>query len=149
MPENRRHPRAILLRWGTGARVIFPLTKLGELALSGDLIFGESNFIVDLHLVEQPIGVALEDLGEMNSDIARRLPETVHDSAQGGLVNAQHSRQTVLPNARGVNPQLQVRVNVSIHGHAFALGFYQVQRSAGDAEEAVLAKLVCNPDAKP
>jgi hypothetical protein len=85
--------------------------------VNGDVVFGEGDFIVDLHFEEQPFRVALKDLCQMHADIAGRFAETVHDSAQGGFVDAEHSCQTVLPDARGVHPQFQVRVNVSIQCH--------------------------------
>ena len=67
----------------------------------------------------------------MNADIARGFPKAVHDSAQGCLVNAQHFSQTVLSDTRGVHPQLQIRIDVSIQGHGFALFFNELQRSEG------------------
>jgi hypothetical protein len=74
--------------------------------------------------------------------------KAVHDSAQGRFVDAQHSRQAVLPDARGVHPQLQVRINVSIQGHGFALVFYSACSVLWGAGEAVTAKHQCNPSAK-
>ena len=68
----------------------------------------------------------------MDSDIAGGFAEAVHDAAQRGFMNPQHARQTILPDASGVHPQLEVRVNVSIQAHVIALGFYGVAASCGE-----------------
>ena len=99
-----------------------------------ELILGEGNFIVDLHLVEKPVWVALQDFRQMDSDIAGGFAEAVHDAAQRGFMNSQHARQTILPDAGGVHPQLEVRVNVSIQAHVIALGFYGVAASCREQE---------------
>jgi hypothetical protein len=44
------------------------------------------------------------------------LAIAVDDPAQVRLVNAQHLGQAVLTHADGINPQLQIRINVSIWG---------------------------------
>jgi hypothetical protein len=75
----------------------------------------------------------------VQADIAGGFPEAVHDSAQGRLVNAQHFRQAVLSDARGVHPELQIRVDISIQGHGFALFSIEWQRSEG-TEELVLVR---------
>jgi hypothetical protein len=115
----------------------FPLPSSG-LLVNRDVIFGERDFVADLHLVEQPIGIALQNLREMNANIPGRLPEAVHDSAEGSLMDAQHSCQTVLPDARGVHPKFQVGINVSIQGHGFALVFCRVAASCGDQQRLLL-----------
>jgi hypothetical protein len=83
----------------------------------------------------------------MHADIARRLPEAIHDSAQRGFMYAQHPRQTVLPDACGVHPQFQVRVNVSIQGHDFALVFDWAAALA-ECDRGCYAKTQCNLSAK-
>ena len=95
--------------------------------MEGDLIIGECDLVADLHLVEKPIRVALENLGKMYADIARRLTETIHDPAQGCLVNAQHASKAVLANPGRVHAQLKVWIDVSIQGHSSALFFYGAQ----------------------
>ena len=94
-----------------------------------ELILSEGYFIVDLHLVEKPVWVALQDFRQMDSDIASGFAEAVHDAAQRGFMNSQHARQTILPDAGGVHLQFEVRVNVSIQAHVIALGFYGVAAS--------------------
>ena len=107
--------------------------------MNGSAVFRESNVVVHLHFVEQPIRIALKNLCEMNADIPSWLAESIHDSAQGRFVNAQHSCQAVLPDARGVHPQLQVRINVSIQGHSFALISCLASAHLWGAEEAANA----------
>ena len=109
--------------------------------MNSEMIVGEGYFVIDLHLVEQPVRVALQDFCEVNADIAGRLPESVHDSAQGGLVNAQHPRQAVLSDARGVHPKFQVGINVSIQGHGFALVLYWNAASYGGNQKLLLPEL--------
>ena len=95
-----------------------------DLLVDCDAIVSKGNFIADLHLVEQPVRIALQYLGQVNADVAGRLPEAIHNAAQGCFMNAKHACQTVLPDAGGVHPQLQIRVDVSIQGHGLALVFY-------------------------
>jgi hypothetical protein len=103
-----------------------------------DPIVSEGNVVADLHLVEQPVRIALQYLGKMHADIASGLTKAIHDSAQRGFVDAQHARQTVLPDASGVHPQLEVRVNVSIQGHDLSLGFCSAAALPWKAEMAVV-----------
>jgi len=109
-----------------------------ELSGKGYVRIGEGYFVVDLHFVEQPVWIALEDLREVNADVAGRLAKAVHDSAEGRFVDAQHSCQAVLPDARGVHPELQVRVNVSIQGHGLALVLYRIAASCGEQQRLSL-----------
>jgi hypothetical protein len=95
-----------------------------NLLVGCDAMVSESNVITDLHLVEQPVWIALQYLGQMDADVAGGLPEAIHDSAQGGFMNAQHSCQPVLSDAGRVHPQLQVWVDVSIQGHGRGLVSY-------------------------
>ena len=74
----------------------------------------------------------------MHPNIACWLTKAIHNPAEGCLVDAQHSCQTVLPDACGVHPQLQVRINVSIQGHGFALVFYRFAASCGDQNKLLL-----------
>jgi hypothetical protein len=100
----------------------FPLPN-ADLPVSGYVIVRESYLIAYLHLVEQPVGIALKDFREVHSNVAGRLAESVHDPAQGSFVNAKHFGQTVLPDACRVHPQLQIRVNISIQGQGVSLVF--------------------------
>ena len=118
---------------------VLPLPSV-DLLVNGKVVFDEGEFIVGLHFVEQPIWVALEDLREMHADVTGWFTETVHDSAQGSFVNAQHFRQAILPDAPGVHPQFQVRVNVSVQGHGFALVFYRVAASCEIQKRLFLRK---------
>jgi len=83
----------------------------------------------------------------MNADIARGFPKAVHDSAQGRLMDAQHLRQTILSDARGVHPQLQIWIDISIQGHGFALFSIEWQHSEG-SRRAGAVKGYCNRAAK-
>jgi hypothetical protein len=105
-----------------------------ELLVYGELIVSEGNVIADLHLVEKPIRIALQDFREVDTNVACGFAEAVHDAAQRGFMNPQHARQTILPDAGGVHPKLEVRVNVSIRAHVITLGFYGVAVSCGEQE---------------
>jgi len=74
--------------------------------VKSELIFLKRHFVRDLHLVKEPFWVALQNLSQLHSNTPCRLPESVHDPAQGGFMNAQHPGQTILTDARGVHPQL-------------------------------------------
>lgn len=112
-----------------------------------EVVVGEGDVVTHLHLVEQPIRVALQDFGEMHANVAGGLAKAVHDSAQRGFVNPQHSCQAILPDARGVHPQLEVRINVSIQSHSPTLFSMELPHPVG-AEEAVTTKVLCNIRAK-
>ena len=117
--------------------------------MNGYVIFVERDFVADLHLVEEPVRIALQNLREMDTDVARGLAKSVHDPAQGGFVNAQHSCQTVLPDARGVHPQLQVRVYVSIQGHGYALVFIWLQHPGKQKAQLLRStNAICLPNRK-
>ena len=141
-------PLRLQLKLPSRSKAAFPLPKV-DLLMNGHVVFGESYFVAHLHFVKEPIRIALENLGKMNSNVASRLAKSVHDSAQGGFVDAEHSCQTVLPDARGVHPQFQVRVNVSIQCHDdFAL--VCIGRSIlWTPEEAVSEKTLSNLCTKP
>jgi hypothetical protein len=106
--------------------------------VNGDVISYERDFIVNLHFVEEPVRVALKYLCEVHAEIASWFTKAVHDSAQGSLVNAQHSRQPVLTDARGIHAQLQIRVNVSIQSHSFALAFYEAAASCREQKRLLM-----------
>lgn len=78
---------------------------------------GECDLIVDLHFVEEPFRIALQDFRQVDANISGWLAESVHDAAEGSFVNAQHPSQTVLSNASGVHAKFQIRVDVSIQVH--------------------------------
>jgi len=46
-----------------------------------DVIVAERDVVAHLLLVELPIRVALQYLGEMYTNVARGLPKSIHDSA--------------------------------------------------------------------
>lgn len=112
-----------------------------------EVVVSEGDVVTHLHLVEQPIRVALQDFREVDANVAGRLAKAVHDSAQRGFMDPQHSCQAILPDAGGVHPQLEVRINVSIQGHSSALFSMELQHPVG-AEEAVTTKVLCNIRAK-
>jgi len=91
-----------------------------DLLVKREMAVCECDFIVNLHLVEQPVRIALQDLGKMHTNVAGGLAEAVHDAAQRSFVDAQHARQTVLPDAGGVHPQLQIGVYISVQGHGLS-----------------------------
>lgn len=101
------------------------------LLLDCELILSEGNFIADLHLVKKPFRITLQNLCEVDAEVTGGLAEAIHNAAQRRLMNAQHAGQTVLADAGGVHPQLQIRVNVSIQAHVFALGSMALQRPVG------------------
>jgi hypothetical protein len=113
-----------------------------------NVVIGEGDVVTDLHLVKQPIRIALQYLCKVHPDIPRWLSKTVHDPAKGSFMNAQHPRQTILSDARGVHPQLEVGVYVSIQCHSCALGFYSDAAFLWGTEEAVTTGDICNPHAK-
>jgi len=115
-------PLRLQLKLPSRSKAAFPLPKV-DLLMNGHVVFGESYLVADLHLVEEPIRITLENLGKVNSNVASRLAKSVHDSAQGRFVDAEHSRKAILTDASRIHPQLQVRVNVSIQGHGFALAY--------------------------
>jgi hypothetical protein len=96
-----------------------------------ELMFGKGDFVVDLHFVEEPVRVALENLGQMRAEFASGFAKAVHDAAQRGFMNSQHARQTILPDAGGVHPQFQVGINVSIQAQVIALVFCRVAALQG------------------
>jgi len=69
-------------------------------------VFHERDVVTDLHFVEEPIGVALQDFSQLHAHVSGRLTEAVHDAAEGCFVDAQHTGQAVLPDSSGVHPQL-------------------------------------------
>ena len=79
-----------------------------------ELTSSAGDVVRNLHLQEEPFRVASEDIGQLGPEIAGGLAKSVHDSAQGSLVNAEHPGKAVLPNAGGVHSELQIRVDVSI-----------------------------------
>ena len=89
-----------------------------------DLVADEG-LVVDLHFVEEPVRIALQDFRQVDADVAGWFTESVHDAAQGGLMDSQHAGQAVLANTGGVHAQLQVWIDVTIQGHSsarFAIG---------------------------
>jgi hypothetical protein len=137
MPKTCCLRPAIPRRTKFASGAAFPLQSL-ELLVNRDVIFVKGNFVVDLHFVKQPIGIALQNLRKMNADIAGRLSEAVHDSAQRCFVYAKHPCQAVLPDARGVHPQFQIGINVSIQGHGFALVLHRFAAFCGEQQRLLL-----------
>jgi hypothetical protein len=82
-----------------------------------EMMLIEGDIVDDLHFVKQPIGIALEDLRQVNPYIPGRFTEAVHDAAQRRFMNAKHSGEAILPNAGGVHAQLKIWVDVSIQAH--------------------------------
>lgn len=64
-------------------------------------------------------------------------------------MDAQHASQAVLADARGVHPQLQIGINVSIQGHGFRFRFLLDCSVLWGAAETVAEKLLSNRSAKP
>ena len=85
--------------------------------MNRELAVGKGDLVADLHFVEKPFRVALQNLRKLHPHFARRFPEPVHNPAQGRFVNSQHSRQPVLPDASRVHPKLQIGIDISIDSH--------------------------------
>ena len=105
-----------------------------NLKMSGHVcggLFSKSEIVTDLDLVEQPVWIAVQDLGQMGADVAGRLAETVHDAAQRRFMDAQHPSQTVLADPGGVHPQLQIGVDVTIQRHGVDLASVAFSTLAG------------------
>ena len=81
----------------------------------------------------------------MHSNVAGGLSEAVHDAAQRGFVDAQHARQAVLPDARGVHPQLEVRIDVSVQGHGSLSFSVALQRPVGAGKAVTAHKRMQSP----
>jgi hypothetical protein len=71
----------------------------------------------NLYFLEQPLRVAIENFRDRLSEISTWLTKPIDDLAQIGLVDANHFGQTILAYTGGVNPQLEIRINVSVQGH--------------------------------
>lgn len=74
-------------------------------------------FVVDLHPVKEPLGIALQNGCDLLADVAAGLAKSVDNAAQMGFVNAQHSCQAILPNPARVDSQFEVRINFSAEAH--------------------------------
>jgi len=81
----------------------------------------DEGVVVDLHFVEEPVRVALQDFRQMGADIAGGFAKSIHDPAQGCFVDSQHAGQPVLTDTGGVHAQLQIRVDIAIQCHGYAL----------------------------
>lgn len=79
--------------------------------------FGWQAFIADLQAVEEPFRVALENVGQLCTNVAAWLTESIDDPAQVRFIDAQHSREPVLTNAGCVNAQFQVGIDLSAEAH--------------------------------
>jgi hypothetical protein len=73
--------------------------------------------VVDLHPVEEPLGIALQNGRDLLADVSAGLAKSVNDPAQMGFIDAQHSRQAVLSNPARVDSQFKVRINFSTETH--------------------------------
>ena len=112
-----------------------------------EVAVGERDVIADLHLVEQPVRIALEYFCEVDADITGGLAKSVHDAAEGSFMNTQHSGQAVLADTGGVHAQLQIWIDISIQAHrdlslSFVL-YLAVSKLGG-----YLEPMNCNPRAK-
>jgi hypothetical protein len=118
--------------------------------MCGYVIVSECDFVAHLHFVEQPVRITLEYLGEMDANVTCGLAKAIHDSAQRRFVNAQHSCQTVLPDARGVHPQLQVRVYISIQGQGLlsSLNWLRLPAMSGRSQLLNSDDAFCLPNLK-
>jgi hypothetical protein len=110
-----------------------------------EVAVGERDVIADLHLVEQPVRIALEYFCEVDADITGRLAKSVHDAAEGGFMNSQHSGQAVLADTGGIHAQFQVWVDISIQAHrALALFcFVSCGKQVGRLLEAYELQSAC------
>jgi hypothetical protein len=94
-------------------------------------LLSKSQIVADLNLVEEPIGIAVQDLGQMGADVAGWFAKSVHDAAQGRFMDAQHPSQTVLADSGGVHPQFQIGVDIAIQRHGVDLALVAFSTLAG------------------
>lgn len=78
------------------------------------LPFTGEALVANLHFVKEPLWIALQNRCEVFANVSAWLAESVDDPAQMGFIDAEHSRQAILPNPSGVNSQLQIRIDLSI-----------------------------------
>lgn len=96
--------------------------KLIQLPLFSGLRFNCSDLLavpacisryLDGGLLEEPLCVAAEYLGNLLLHLLSRCANAVDNSAEIGLINAHQFRQAILPHTSGVYTQLQIRVDGS------------------------------------
>lgn len=74
-------------------------------------------FLGDEHLVEQPLWIAVQDLRNLRSQVIAGLAKAINDFAEVCFIYAQHLRHSVLAQAAGVDPQLKIRINITLNWH--------------------------------
>ena len=94
-------------------------------------LLGKSQIVADLNLVEEPIGIAMQNLCQVGADVAGGLAESIHNAAQRRFMDAQHPGQAVLADSGGVHPQLQIGVNIAIQRHGVDLASVAFSTLAG------------------
>jgi hypothetical protein len=110
---------------GDGAATTFS-SQAGRLFVSGlNGLLRKMHLCTNLYFLEQPIRVAIENFCDRLSEISTWLTKPIDDLAQIGLVDANHFGQTILAYTGGVDPQLEVRINVSIYGHGVCTDNFQ------------------------
>jgi hypothetical protein len=76
-------------------------------------------FFTEQNLVEEPLGITMEDLCDLRAQIWIRLTESVDDLAEVGLIDPDHLGKTVLPDAARIHAKFQIWVYVAIDWHLF------------------------------
>ena len=67
--------------------------------------------------MEQPLRIALQYFGDLRFELLTGLTKTVDYLAEMCLINSQHLCHSVLAQATGVDPQLQVWIDVTMNWH--------------------------------
>ena len=116
--------------------------KQRVLILSGlNGLLRKMHLCTNLYFLEQPIGVAIENFCDRLSEIPTWLAKPIDDLAQISLVNTNHFGQSILAYAGGVNPQLEIRVNVSIQWHGLVPVTFQKRLIAQKWQGGMTGKL--------
>lgn len=60
-------------------------------------------FFRQQHLVEQPLGVAMKNFGNLCAQIRIRLAESINNLAEMGFVDSDHLGKAILPDAARIH----------------------------------------------
>lgn len=86
--------------------------RLHAFAIDDGVFFGDEN------LMEEPIGVGLQQFCNARTKDFVRFSKTIHNLAQMSLINAEYLRHSVLAKAAGIDSQFQVRINITVYRHS-------------------------------
>jgi hypothetical protein len=74
--------------------------------------------------VEEPVRIAVQYFCNLRPQLIAGFTEAIDDLAQMRFVNSQHLRHSVLTKAAGIDPQLQIRVDVALNWHCILPNVY-------------------------